>query len=117
MIQIEAKLVEFFSNLEPEVTAYVSVPNPRPERFYTVERTGGASDRFIDWPQIAVQAWAGSRSQAAVMASRARMAALKLRKEPWCASVVLGGLYDFPDPDSRQARYQFTLEIGVMSNE
>ncbi|MDD7465488.1 MAG: hypothetical protein PUK59_04555 [Actinomycetaceae bacterium] len=115
MTAIEARLVAFYSQLEDGVTAFTSVPEKRPARFITIERTGGATDRFIDSPQIAVQAWAGTRAQAQNLAYTARLAAQELRLEPWCAFVNLGGLYDFPDPESKHARYQFTLEIGVMN--
>ena len=117
MILIEQKLIEFFDGLQLGASTYGAVPNPRPQRFLTVERTGGAADRFIDRAQVAVQAWATSRAEAETLAVEARLAALGLRVAPWCAGITLGGLYSFPDPESRQARYQFTLEINTLNND
>lgn len=113
---VEAKLIEFLSRQVDGVTAYGGVPSVRPEVFITVERTGGRADRFLDYPQVAVQVWASSRAQASALAYDLRKACLKLQHKSWVARIELGGLYDFPDPDSRCYRYQFTLELAVINN-
>lgn len=84
------------------------VPNPRPDRFITVERTGGGYTLGRDNPYLAVQAWGASEADAYVLALRTRDAfATGLREEvPKVCSVEIGGLYNFPDPDARQSRYQ-----------
>lgn len=116
MINVESQLIGFYSGVAHGVDAYGSVPEDRPEAFITVERTGGSADRFIDHAQIAVQVWARSRAKASALAYDARRSAEQLRNTPWCANVVCGSLYNFPDPDSHHARYQFTLDIDVMVN-
>ena len=84
------------------------VPNPRPDRFITVERTGGGYTLGRDNPYLAVQAWGTSEADAYALALRARDAfATDLREEvPQVCSSEVDGLYNFPDPDGRQARYQ-----------
>ncbi|WIK58859.1 hypothetical protein CJ184_006330 [Actinotignum urinale] len=116
MVNVEKELIRFFSETFPKITVCADVPKTRPKRFITLERTGGRQTRFLDYPQIAVQAWAESKLDASELAYQARQATLGLVLAPWVAAVTPGGLYSFPDPESRQARYQFTLELVVTTN-
>ena len=96
----------------------LSVPSERPERFITVERLGGASDRFLDRPLIAVQVWASSRWEAcdaAVRLVRPRLLDIIQRQE--VGSVSIESIVDFQEPTPPyQARYQVTMQI-VMAAE
>ena len=62
-------------DIEPEVISFLSgalgvpvkgeVPYPRPEKFVTVELTGGqVDDLVIDHPMLAIQSWAPTKSEA-----------------------------------------------------
>lgn len=93
------------------VPAYAEVPGDRPERFVTVERTGGSSEPFRDLPTVAVQCWAQTRYEASEMARRSRDACLDYMDEPGVSRVEVTSMYDFPDPDSRQPRYQLVVEL------
>lgn len=113
MLDIEAAVISYLSeNLDCK--AYASVPNPRPERFVTVERTGGRSEEqsAIDFPTVAVQSWDTTRLRAQRLASEvdALMAAM-----PFEVTNVMhserNSLYSFPDPDSEQARYQGVYDL------
>ena len=90
------------------------VPETRPERFVTVERTGGQVSGLVDYPAFAVQCWGESRAEAAALASRATQALQSLVSYPQVASISVDALYNFPDPDSRQARYQLTVSAAIM---
>lgn len=92
------------------------VPPERPGLFVTVERTGGASTRFIDAGQYAVQAWAASMLEAETLMTRVREAVWQLCRLPWVAFVQVGSCYNFPDPDGRQQRFQCVCEIHVMQD-
>lgn len=116
MTDIEQELILFFGDLIDDVDAFASVPPNRPPVFITVERTGGACSLVLDKGQFAIQVWAESRKTASTLAQEARAGALALLHKPWCAGVELGGLYNFPDPDSARARYQFTLEVSALNN-
>lgn len=89
------------------VPASSTVPEERPAEFCTVERTGGGYRMGRDAPNLAVQLWAGTEAEAYSLALAARevVAALPQLVPPVCRSEV-GGLYSFPDPDSRMWRYQ-----------
>lgn len=85
----------------------LSVPNPRPPRFLTVERVGGGyegiSARMVDRPLIAVQCWAETREQASQLAEAAS-SVLRAVKSCHVHSIV-----NFPD--EKQPRYQITCQI------
>ena len=112
----EALLIQALneSPLLAGVGVYGSIPGTRPERFVTVERTGGQVGGLVDYPAFAVQCWGESRAEAAALASRATQALQSLVSYPQVASISVDALYNFPDPDSRQARYQLTVSAAIM---
>ena len=116
MINAEQEVIAFLSGLVDGVRAYGVAPPERPQKFVTVERTGGTAERFMDHAQIADQVWAATRTETSQLAITLRAHCYDLALKPWCAGVYLGGLYNFPDPASGHARYQFTLNIDVMTH-
>ena len=110
-------ITEWLGNQIVNLPAFGVVPEDRPERFITIERTGGDSNRFIDNATYAVQVWASSILEADQLATQLRDACWLLLEQPWVAAVSPGNLYDFTDPQSGHYRYQFTLEIGVMNHQ
>ena len=111
---VEAALVSWLPGALG-VPAYADVPASRPPSFVTVERTGGSCSVGVDRPALAVQAWAPTRAEASELALRARDA-LTLRcvaEVPQVCRCEVDGLYSFPDPDSRQARYQLNVYMAT----
>ena len=112
----EADLIAWL-NADPSVTveAFGNVPEVRPPSFVTVERTGGQQTTFIDSPALAVQCWAGTRSEAMELAD---LVASRLRdgwrQQSYVAACDVNSIYNFPDPDSGQARYQLTVTASLM---
>lgn len=109
---IEADVIAFLKS-ELDVPVSASVPKDRPERFVTVERTGGALDTFRDLPQFAIQVWGKSTADAAALADEVRKTLPRLTELTHVARVNVGGTYNFPDPDSSQARYQTVCDLVV----
>lgn len=84
-----------------------TVPRSCPESFATVERTGGGYSRGKDEPNLAVQVWAETETEAYTLALVAREVLINMRETcPNVCSCSVGGIYAFPDPDSKAARYQ-----------
>ena len=116
MASSEAALIAWL-NADPAVLveAFGSIPEVRPSSFITVERTGGQQTVIVDSPTLAVQCWAETRSEAMKLAD---LVAARLRdgwrQQPYVASCDVNSIYNFPDPDSGQARYQLTVTATLM---
>lgn len=111
MFDVERELVEWLPK-KVGVPCAADVPDPRPERFVTVERTGGDTSLGVDRPLLAVQAWAGSRLDASRLASAVATAlVLDSWEIPQVCRCRVTSTYNFPDPESRQARYQLDVEM------
>ena len=92
--------------------AYVRVPKDRPQRFVTVERTGGNVVDMVDYPTIAIQTWAQTQAEAEDDASAIRMVALVGNLPEGVHSMrVNSGPYKFYDEESMQPRYQVVFDV------
>jgi len=93
--------------------AYVRVPKNRPQRFVTVERTGGGVENMVDYPLVAVQAWAQTQAEAEEDASAIRMVALVGNLPEGVHSMrVNSGPYKFYDEESMMPRYQVLFNVA-----
>lgn len=112
MIDIEAEIIAYLSGVL-ELPIVADVPNPRPERFVLVERTGGSDlEKYVDCPTVAVQSWAPTRFEASTVSRDVDALLLDMPGEVLnVMSCERNSLYNFPDPDSRQARYQGVYEF------
>lgn len=95
------------------VSAFVEVPNPRPAEFVAFERVGGSPSIGIDRPSITFDVWAASRMRAEELALILRDALLyQLAADvPQVRGVRVGSVYNFPDLDSGNPRYQLTADL------
>lgn len=94
--------------------AFAQVPDSRPEKFVTVERTGGKIDAFSDSPTFAVQAWAQTKAEAADLAEKvAAVIDSWPQTNPAVADATVESMYDFADPDSRSQRFQLTVHAVI----
>lgn len=93
--------------------AYVRVPKDKPQRFVTVERTGGNVVDMVDHPTIAIQTWAQTQAEAEEDAAAIRMVALVGNLPEGVHSMrVNSGPYKFYDEDSMQPRYQIVFDVA-----
>ena len=96
------------------IKAVLEVPEDRPSEFISVEMTGGTRERLcIQHASLAVQSWAQTRQRAAEIARLVERATPALTEEPNIFRAVANGTYRWPDPDSRQARYQTNVELTI----
>lgn len=104
---IEETLIAWLPG-ETGAPAYSAPPEEYPEKFLTVQRTGGSASPGIDEPAVAVQAWASTRLAAERLALSARDAllygAVEIPQVRACS--INSGPYLFPDEDSGLQRYQ-----------
>lgn len=103
----------------PGVQVGTKVPNPRPDRFLRIVRTGGRKGRVIDRPLLVVECWAADSVQAETDASRVHeMFRLAPNFGPWDGGWVASwdclSIADFPDPDVDQARFTVTGYLNII---
>lgn len=111
---VEAALISFLQT-KTGVATFADVPNPRPTEFLTVERTGGPrTDLVVDNPMIAVQCWSTSRARASQLARVVDAALALFAFEPHVHKVERTSLYNFPDEQGSQARYQLVVQIKTI---
>ena len=96
-----------------EIPTVLEVPKERPDEFISVELTGTNGTRFIHTCTLAVQSWAKTRKRASEISRKVEDAVPGLTDEANIFSAVATGSYRWPDPDSRNERYQTTIEIIV----
>ena len=89
------------------------VPEQRPQRFITVERTGGQRTHLWDSPMFAVQAWAATEAEASALADEVAVAILDWQRESIVAYSDVRSVYAFPDPDARVPRFQLTVSATL----
>ena len=118
-------IVQFLSSELPyeyRGKVFSTITLEKPYAFVTVERTGGARDRHVDYATFAVQAWhSTSVKMAAELAFKIAALLEDLPYSPrgrdFISSVTVDSIYDFPDPDGRYSRYQLTVKTVSFAQE
>jgi hypothetical protein len=108
----EAVIIE---HLDTALTVPVAgrVPDPRPPRFVRVERLGGGREtRVSDAARVAVEAWAATDADAAVLLNTARQALFDAEGTLFGVDEY-GGPTRLPDPYSNMSRYTASFTVRV----
>ena len=109
MTSSTAALIAYLKRKFPGVPVSNRVPQDRPKKFITVERTGGRRTHLWDSPMFAVQAWAPTEVEASALADDVAGAVLAWQLDSIVAYSAVSAVYAFPDPDSRVPRFQLTV--------
>lgn len=113
MTSSTAALIAYLKRKFPGVPVSNRVPQDRPKKFITVERTGGRRTHLWDSPMFAVQAWAPTEGEASALADEVAGAVLAWQLDPIVAYSAVSAVYAFPDPDSRVPRFQLTVSATL----
>lgn len=109
-MNIEAAVIAYLSEELPGIHVSADLPNPRPDKAITLERTGGSLDgHVLDHPTIAVQCWASSRLEAALLADQVDET-MRNWNDPSVPSIERSGKYNFPD-EYGNPRYQIVFDL------
>ncbi|MDQ0793560.1 hypothetical protein [Streptomyces sp. B1I3] len=115
----EGLVIAYLKTKISGVTIATKVPNPRPSKLIKVTRVGGTKLRLnADSPVLAFECWGSTSVEASDLAKYARayvdaMAGEKVNGV-WVFKVrEVGGIANFPDPDSDSPRYQFSVAIDT----
>lgn len=107
-MNIEAVIKEYLSS-KLAVLVSVTVPSNRPEKFVTIERTGGPLEYVVmDHATLAIQSWAKTPYEASELANEVDSTMQNLNL-PNITKVERNSIYNFPD--TQKARYQGVYEV------
>ena len=107
---IEAKVIAHLET-ETSISAYAEVPELNKGSFFVVERIGARSVNHVNTITIAVQSYADTLLDAAVLSTIARVSMENLIRDPDIASVKFNTDYNFTDTTTKRYRYQALFEI------
>jgi hypothetical protein len=109
----EKTVREYLLQRMPGKKMATRVPNPRPNEWLRILRTGGAREnRFVDRPQITLEGWAQNEDDAARLLNDAR-AWLNAADGQIFGVEEVGGPANLPDPTTAQIRYTMTLWVRI----
>jgi len=95
------------------------IPSPRPDRFVKVTRTGGAQKNIkVDSPQVTFECWDADEPSASNLARVSRALVGAMSGQIIGGATIIGctefsGPKSFPDPDTSQSRYQFSVYLDI----
>ena len=113
MPSIAATAIQWINQHPPDgYAAHGSTPDPRPERYITVQRAGGVRSRYKDDAMLAVQVNAPTRTQAADTAEQVADLLLDMWQLPQIANIEIHSIADTSlNGPPVEHRYQITAEI------
>lgn len=114
---IEEAVIKGLTSLA-DVPVVAEVPENRPKRFVTVELTANRElEQTVAFATVALQAWAENRFKAAMLIDQVANWANELpNRFDFIVSTNVNTYYNWPDPASKQARYQLVCEIIYYKN-
>lgn len=107
---IEEFIIQYLAARLP-VPVSGDVPSPVPSSFVTVEKTGAGSANKINSATVAIQSWAESRSDAALLCAEVEAIMGGIAAEPEISRCALDTSYNFTDLTRKKPRYQAVFSI------
>lgn len=102
---IEQYLIEKLNNSDLQDVVYTQQPEEKPERFYTLEKTGGGFYNQISECTVIVKSNAPTLYESGLMNDALKRAFFDLVKYPEISRVYLNSDYNDTDPTTQQNRY------------
>ena len=92
--------------------AYMELPSNAPDHFFIIEKVGGSQDEHIDNAMVAIQSYAPSMYEAAMLAENMKDSMINdfILLEN-ITKVELNSSYNYPDTRVKKYRYQSLFEI------
>lgn len=110
MYSVTEQFVAWLRGLGYAASTY---PPKSGSEFVTVQRTGGGVADMVDYPMIAVQAWAQSETRAEEMANEIRLAATTGAPPAGVHRIgVNAGPYPYWDDDTKMPRFQVVFDAA-----
>lgn len=105
-------LIREYLNRALSVPVYLEHPEPEPDVYLLMERTGGSRTDHVDGATIAIQSYASSLYEAASLNEQVKAAFETMLAETWLAGARLNSDYNFTDPTTKRYRYQAVYDVN-----
>lgn len=104
-------LQEKLNTLDPPVPVYMERPEELPAKYVILEKTGSGVENYIYSATFAVQSYAPSLYEAAVLNDTVKDFMENLPDERDVGASDCNSDYNFTDPETRDYRYQAVFDI------
>lgn len=92
--------------------AHMEMPKNTPSfPFVVIEKTGSSSEDHIETSTLAIQSYAGSLYEAALLNDRVKEAMANAVSLPDITKVIRNGDYNYTDESTKRYRYQAVFDI------
>lgn len=112
---IEKIVLDYLAEELDPVPVYMqapeSIPNPGSAKFVVLEKTGSSLENHIFSAVIAVQSYAPTLYEAAVLNEAVKAAMLQIIELSEITRVDLNSDYNFTDETTKQPRYQAVFDL------
>lgn len=110
---IEKAVIKFLNDNLEKAQAFGEVPNPRPDAFVVVDRTGGNHGSIaLDQPLMTIQAWGKSKLKASELAYEVDLLIRSMQEDVDEVTYVdRNSMYYYPDDESHTPRYQMVYDM------
>ena len=105
------KIICDYLNKELKVPAYMEEQKNKPKSYVLIMKTGSGRSNHIMSATIAIQSYAGSLYEAAVLNETVKEAMLNIISLGEVSSCKLNSDYDFTDPETKRYRYQAVFDL------
>lgn len=112
---IEKIVLDYLAEELDPVPVYMQVPesnpNPGPGKFVVLEKTGSSLENHIFSAMLAIQSYAPTLYEAAVLNEAVKAAMLQMIELEEVARVDINSDYNFTDEETKQPRYQAVFDL------
>ena len=105
-------IVTDYLNGKLGVPVHMEMPDVQPVRFVLVERTGGSEEEHIQYATLAIQSYAESTYQAAVLNDMVKAAMKEIVVLDSIFKSKLNSDYNFTDTTRKKHRYQAVYDLN-----
>ena len=114
---IELTVFEWLKRNLPGIKVYLEEPKGAGDKFVLVEKTGGTESVGLNSATFAVQAYGGTRYEAAELNEMVKEAMYKMAESNGIATKVeLNSDYNFTDLNTKRYRFQSVYDITYYKN-
>lgn len=110
-MNIEEFIIDYLSTALSAIPVSGDVPSPVPDRFVTVELTGGYNEDKIHFATVAVQSWEMSRAAASDLNEEVIAAMEAMISQPEISRCSLDNKYNYTDLTRKKPRYQAVFSV------